>query len=42
LQDAEDPVLVPGRALPDMNSYPVLNDVMTKIPLTVRASLVLG
>jgi len=39
LQDADQPVLMPGRRLPDIDSFPVLNATLAKNILSVRARL---
>jgi len=36
LQDTDQPVLVPGSRLPDIDSFPVLNATLAKNILSVR------
>ena len=39
LQDADQPVLVPGERLPDIDSFPVLNATLAKNILSVITQL---
>lgn len=42
LQNAEDPSLYPGGTLPDMNSYPVLNEAANKQQLMIKFEMNCG